>query len=67
MKVSIIWRSSQNELHISVSDSGKGFAGNKNLIADIPQLSGRGLSLVKTLSKTYELVPPGNITKVIME
>ncbi|MGI2056761.1 SpoIIE family protein phosphatase [Shewanella baltica] len=67
VKVSIIWRSSQNELHISVSDSGKGFAGNKNLIADIPQLSGRGLSLVKTLSKTYELVPPGNITKVIME
>ncbi|MDT3296582.1 SpoIIE family protein phosphatase [Shewanella sp. SP2S2-6] len=67
VKVSIIWCSSQNELHISVSDSGKGFAGDENIIADIPQLSGRGLSLVKTLSKTYELVPPGNITKVIME
>ncbi|MDT3308138.1 SpoIIE family protein phosphatase [Shewanella vaxholmensis] len=67
VKVSIIWCSSQNELHISVSDSGKGFAGDENIIADIPQLSGRGLSLVKTLSKTYELVSPGNITKVIME
>ncbi|RBP78843.1 histidine kinase-like protein [Shewanella putrefaciens] len=67
VKVSIIWRSSQDELHISVADSGKGFEGDENLMADIPQLSGRGLSLVKTLSKTYELVPPGNITKVIME
>ncbi len=67
VKVSIIWRSSQDELHISVADSGKGFEDDENLMADIPQLSGRGLSLVKTLSKTYELVPPGNITKVIME
>ncbi|MBW3530788.1 SpoIIE family protein phosphatase [Shewanella sp. NKUCC06_TVS] len=67
VKVSIIWRSSQDELHISVADSGKGFEGDENLMADIPQLSGRGLLLVKTLSKTYELVPPGNITKVIME
>ncbi|MCU8092704.1 SpoIIE family protein phosphatase [Shewanella sp. SM20] len=67
VKVSIIWRSLQDELHISVADSGKGFEGDENLMADIPQLSGRGLLLVKTLSKTYELVPPGNITKVIME
>ncbi|ABN61609.1 Stage II sporulation E family protein [Shewanella baltica OS155] len=67
VKVSLVWCSITNELHICVADSGQGFKGYKNTVVDIPQLSGRGLSLVKTLSKTYELVSPGNITKVIME
>lgn len=69
VKVSITWNH-MNELVITVADSGEGFvglAGFEQSSASYPKLSGRGLSLVKTLCKHYELISPGNITKVVME
>ncbi|MEL4303558.1 SpoIIE family protein phosphatase [Shewanella xiamenensis] len=66
VKVSITWND-RYELLITVSDSGKGFTGFDKSISNYPELSGRGLSLVKKLCKHYELISPGNITKVVME
>ncbi|EGM70015.1 fused response regulator/phosphatase [Shewanella sp. HN-41] len=65
VKVNITWCSTK-ELHICVADSGTGFK-EQEASSDYPELSGRGLSLVKALCKDYELISPGNITKVIME
>lgn len=66
VKVNISWCSTK-ELHICVADSGTGFKEVQASISDYPELSGRGLSLVKALCKDYALISPGNITKVIME
>lgn len=66
VKVSITWNH-MSELVITVADSGKGFTGFNRSISGYPELSGRGLSLVKTLCKQYELISPGNITRVVME
>jgi len=66
VKVCITWNH-MNELVITVADSGKGFVGFDKSISCYPELSGRGISLVKTLCKHYELISPGNITRVVME
>lgn len=68
IKVELEWHAQLSELRITVSDSGDGYVPKEQEeIADWFQISGRGLLLVKSLSKSYELVAPGNKTKVIME
>lgn len=68
VKVELEWHAQLNELKIIVSDSGEGYIPKEQAAStDWFQISGRGLLLVKSLCKSYELVAPGNKTKVIME
>lgn len=57
---------SSGEIRFSIADTGKGYTLDSQSAMVDGSLSGRGLSLIKQLSKSVEVMPPGNQTSVLI-
>lgn len=66
--VTIQYQVKPNCIVFSVKDEGNGFnvasVPDPTLPENIEKLSGRGIFIMKKLSDTFEIVPPGNIVKL---
>ena len=54
------------QLLVSVKDSGEGYIYEELIGSENSGLSGRGLKLIRNLSKTVEIVAPGNLIRAVI-
>ncbi|GAA0356424.1 fused response regulator/phosphatase [Bowmanella denitrificans] len=66
VELALDWVTPSNEVTIRVKDSGQGYSLAEHAQADVDDLSGRGLSLVRTLASVFQCEPPGNQTTVLI-
>lgn len=64
--VEMHWDSNSRTLRFSVSDSGAGYDAASAVEEDNELSFGRGISLVKKLTTSFDVIPPGNQVQVVI-
>lgn len=65
ISLSMLWDSQRQELQLTIVDSGPGFAAAAHQ-ADDQDHHGRGLALIRKLSSSFALLPPGNQCRITL-
>jgi two-component system, HptB-dependent secretion and biofilm response regulator len=56
-----------SELSLQVSDSGEGYMRDDVIDKENPLFSGRGLNLIRSLTRDLEIRPPGNFIRAVIQ
>ena len=66
IKFTMDWDSSNRKLKFEIEDSGAGFSFDDNEFGNNLKIFGRGIGLIKQLTSSFEVIPPGNIFRVVL-
>ncbi|MEW6982816.1 SpoIIE family protein phosphatase [Colwelliaceae bacterium 6471] len=64
--INVDWQADRKQLRLEISDSGRGFSGDVFNVDD-KLTFGRGLNVVDKLSSSFEIIPPGNACRAILD
>jgi two-component sensor histidine kinase len=69
INVNLYWNTDEapNRLTIEVEDSGMGYSAENTIGGTVKNYSGRGLELIRRMSESIEVFPPGNKIRVIVK
>lgn len=66
IKLSMDWDSSNRKLKFQIEDSGAGFPFDDKVLGSDEKIFGRGIALIKQLTSSFEVIPPGNTFRVVL-
>ena len=66
IKLSMDWDSSNRKLKFQIEDSGAGFLFDDKVLGSDEKIFGRGIALIKQLTSSFEVIPPGNTFRVVL-